>query len=158
MHLQTNADLHPSRNFHKPRGMLSHLDWSSLTAPEPYLMPTGLFCCPLSSACPQRHPSPTAFSCFLFPTLWLAFPCLLPVASRPQAQAFVWFHAKTNKKIVCLAHPLHSVTIIRVEKCYMSKSFYICIYSTPSNKQNIYIYVYIYKLRIRECGVLINRR
>ena len=97
------------QNFHKPRRMLTHLDWSSLTAPGPYLMPTGLFCCPVSTA-PLRLPSPTAFCGSLLPTpLWLAFPCTLPVASRSQAQAFVWFRAKTNKKIVCLAHPLHSV-------------------------------------------------
>ena len=94
----------------KPRGMLTHLDWSSLIAPGPYLMPTGLFCCPLSTA-PLRHPSPTAFCGFLLPTpLWPAFPCPLPVASR--SRAFVWFRAKTNKKIVCLARPLHSVTHI----------------------------------------------
>ena len=52
----------------KPQGMLTHFDWSSLTAPGLYLMPTGLFCCPLSTA-PLRHPSPTAFSGFLFPSL-----------------------------------------------------------------------------------------
>ena len=96
-------------NSTKPRGMLTLFPWSSLTAPRPCLMPTGLFCCPVSTA-PQRLPSPTLFSEFLFPTLWLAFPCPLPVVSRSRAQAFVWFRAKTNKKIVCLAHPLHSVT------------------------------------------------
>ena len=46
------------QNFHKPRGMLIHLDWSSLTAHGPYLMPTGLFCCPLSTAT-LHLPSPT---------------------------------------------------------------------------------------------------
>ena len=40
----------------------------------------------------------------------LAFPCLLPVASRSRAQAFVWFCAKTDKGIVCLADHPHSVT------------------------------------------------
>ena len=43
----------------KPRGMLTHLDWSSLTAPGLYLMPTGLFYCPVSTA-PLHLPSPTA--------------------------------------------------------------------------------------------------
>ena len=42
----------------KPRGMLTHLDWSSLTAPGPYLMSTGLFRCPSSTAL-LRHSSPT---------------------------------------------------------------------------------------------------
>ena len=98
----------------KPRGMLTHIDWSSLTAPGPYLMPTGLFCCPLSTR-PLRHPSPTAFSEFLFPIPSLAFPGPLPVASRSRTQSFVWFRAKTNKKIVCLAHLFHSVTNVRTE-------------------------------------------
>ena len=83
-------------------GMPTHPDWPSLTAS---------FSWPLSTAL-LRHPSPTAFSEFLFPTLWLVFPCPLPVVRRSRAQAFVWFCAKTNKKIVCLAHPLHSVAIL----------------------------------------------
>ena len=93
----------------KPRGMLTDLYWSSLTAPGLYLMPTGLLCCLVSTALLHQS-SPTAFSGFLFPTLWMTFPCLLPVASRSRAHAFVWFRAKTNKKIVCLVHSLHSVT------------------------------------------------
>ena len=88
-------------------GMLTHLDWSSLTAAGLYLMHTG----PVSTAnCPS--PSPVA-NCFLWvPSShsWLAFPCLLPVASRSRAQAFVWFRAKTDKGIVCLADHQHSVT------------------------------------------------
>ena len=95
--------------FTKPRGMLTHLDRSFLTASGPYLMPTGLFCCPLSTA-PIRHPSPSASLSSFFQLLSLAFPCPLPVASRSRAQAFVWFRAKTNKEIVCLAHPFHSIT------------------------------------------------
>ena len=94
----------------KPRGMLTHLDWSSLTTSGPYLMPTGLFCCPLSTPdCLSVSPFANSNCGFLFPTP-LTFPCPLPVASRSRAQAFVWFRAKTNKKIVCLAHHLHSVT------------------------------------------------
>ena len=95
-------------------GMQTHPDWPSLTASGPYLMPTGLFCCLVSTAhCLLRRRSPTAFSEFLLPTpLWPAFPCPLPVSSRSRAQTFVWFHTKTDKGIVCLAdHPLHSVTL-----------------------------------------------
>ena len=90
--------------------MPTHLVWSSFTAPGLYLIPTGLFCCPVSTAL-LHHPSPTPFAGFLLPTGWLAFPCPIPVASRSRAQAFVWFCAKTNKKIVCLAQLLHSVTV-----------------------------------------------
>ena len=48
----------------KPREMLIHLDWSSVTAPGPNLMPTGLFCCPLSTALlrpPSQLPSLSSF-------------------------------------------------------------------------------------------------
>ena len=69
----------------KPRGMLTHLDWSSLIAPGPYLMPTGLFRCPLS----------TAFSAFLFPTLWLAFLCPLPVEISSSSLCFA---SRQNKQ------------------------------------------------------------
>ena len=92
--------------------MLTHLDWYSLTAPGPYLMPTGLFCWPLSTAglpfCVTLRQLPSV--CSFFQLLWLAFPCPLLVVSRSRAQAFVWFRAKTNKKIVWWAHSLHSVT------------------------------------------------
>ena len=97
----------------KPRGMPTHPDWPSLTAS---------FCWPLSTAL-LRHSSPTAFSEFLFPTPWLAFPCPLPIASRSQDQTFVWLRAKTNKKIVCLAHPLHSVIeLSNVDSNYRKKA------------------------------------
>ena len=91
----------------KLQGMPTHLDWSSLTAAGLYLMPTDLFCCPVSTPnCPS--PSPVAICLLWVPSsnCSLAFPCLLPVASRSRAQAFVWFRAKTDKGIVSLAdHP-----------------------------------------------------
>ena len=97
----------------KPRRMLTHLDWSSLIAPWPYLMPTGLFCCPGST------PDFPSASPFANSSLWVPLSNSLSRSFthfrsrwRSQAQAFVWFRAKTNKKIVCLAHPLHSVTSI----------------------------------------------
>ena len=98
----------------KPRGILTHFDWSSLTATGPYLMPIGLFCSSLSTAL-LPHLSPTPSLSFFFPTpLWLAFPCPLPVASRSRAQAFVWFRAKTNNMIVFFVHPLHSVRVFNI--------------------------------------------
>ena len=69
------------RNFHEPRGMLIHLDWSSLIAPGPYLMPTGLCHCRLQTAL-LPLPLPTLLSGFLYPTLSLAFPYPLPVMSK----------------------------------------------------------------------------
>ena len=73
-----------------------------------YLMPTAHFCCPVSTR-HSRHPSPTRFSQSLCPTP-LTFPYPLPVTLSSRAQAFVWFCAKTDKGIVCLADHLHSVT------------------------------------------------
>ena len=94
---------------------------NSTTHEECWLILTGLpslrldpissdwsLCCPVSTG-HSRHPSPTAFPQFLCPTL-SGVPFLLPVASRWRAQAFVWFRAKTDKGIVCLADHLHSVT------------------------------------------------
>ena len=63
-------------------GMPTHLDWSSLTAAGLYLMPPGLFCCPVSTAnCPSPSrvanssskflfsncPSPLSRTCFSYP-------------------------------------------------------------------------------------------
>ena len=93
---------------YNPRGVLPYPDLSSLTATGPSLMPTGHFCCPVSTG-HSRHPLPTAFREYLCPTP-ICVPFLLPVASRSRAQAFVWFRAKTDKGIVCLADHLHSVT------------------------------------------------
>ena len=91
-------------------GMPTHLDWSSLAAAGLYLMrlvtqmsgvDSPLL---LSVACRQQ---PFLSSFFQLP---LVFPCLLPVTSRSRAQAFIWFRAKTDKGIVCLADHPHSVT------------------------------------------------
>ena len=60
--------------------------------------------------------------------LWSVFPCPLPVSSRSRAQAFVLFRAKTNKKIVCLAHPLHSVIFQAISLCFCFCYFYICAF------------------------------
>ena len=72
-------------------------------------MTTGLSAvrCRLATRVTLRQlPSPSSFV-----ELLLAFPCPLPVTSRSRAQAFVWFRAKTDKGIVCLADHLHSVTL-----------------------------------------------
>ena len=67
--------------------------------------------------CPVRHLSPTAFFEFLCPTHSLAFPSYFQSYRDLESKPFVWFRAKTDKGIVCLADHLHSVTPIR---CYHS--------------------------------------
>ena len=92
-------------------GMPTHLDRSSLTALDAISSDWSPRC-PVSTS-HSRHPSPTDFCEFLFPT-HLAFPYPLPVTSRSRAQAFVWFRAKADKGIVCLADHLHCVTSYRI--------------------------------------------
>ena len=65
--------------------------------------------CPVSTAL-VRVPSPTASRSFVQPTLFSR-----PVTTSGHAEIsipkpFVWFRAKTDKGIVCLAGHLHSVT------------------------------------------------
>ena len=112
VHLQTNADSILHKISTKPRGILTHLDWSSLTAPGPYLMPTGLFWYSVSTAS-LRLPSPTAFSEFIFTTpSRLSRTCLSYHTSGLiqdlESKPFVWLHAKTDKRIVCLVDHLVS--------------------------------------------------
>ena len=88
-------------------GMPTHLDRSSFTGTGFTLADCSLL---LSGVdCPLASPFANTFSEFLCAT-GLVFPYPLPVTSRSRAQAFVWFRAKTDKGIVCLADHLHSVT------------------------------------------------
>ena len=93
-------------------GMPTHPDWPSLTASRPYLMPTGPFCCPASTAhCPSASP---VANCLLWvPSSNSSLSRSLThfrSRRRSRAQAFVLFRAKTDKGIVCLADHSHSVT------------------------------------------------
>ena len=65
-----------------------------------------------------------------FVQLLLAFRYPLPVTLRSRAQASVWFRAKTDKGIVCLADHLHSVTVFA--------STFLCLWNQMSwrNQQN----------------------
>ena len=65
--------------------------------------PTGL------SAVRCRQPSSQS----LCLTLWLAFPSYFRSRWDLESKPFVWFHAKTDKGIVCLADHLHSVIVKR---------------------------------------------
>ena len=90
-----------TRNADSPWLVFPHCSWTLSNADWSLLL-SGVDC-----------PSASPFAnCLLWvpssnPSLWRS---LLPVTSRFRAQAFVWFRAKTNKKIVCFVHPLHSVT------------------------------------------------
>ena len=94
-----------SENFHKATGMPTHLDsiffhWSL----------SSLLLWPESTA-PVRGSTPTPLNSFVQPTLFRV-PLPLPDTARFQVQKpFVWFRAKTYKRIVCLADHLYSVTI-----------------------------------------------
>ena len=95
-------------NFYKATGMQTHLPSLWL---DPHVMLTRLSATvsgvglSLSVSCRQ-------LSQLLFPTnSLLAVPLPLPDPPRFQIQKpFVWFRAKTDKGIVCLAGHLHSVT------------------------------------------------
>ena len=83
-------------------GRLTHLDWS--------LLVSVLDCLPGSAFtnCPLWVPLPTDLLWVPLPTdpLWLLSDLPFLPRRRPQAQAFVWFCAKTDKEIICLAfHP-----------------------------------------------------
>ena len=89
-------------------GMPTHLDRSSFTALDPIscqlVSLLSGFDWPLASPfadCLLLSPFSHSLTRILF---------LLPVTLRSWAQAFVWFHAKTDKGITCLADHLHSVT------------------------------------------------
>ena len=100
-----------SEIFTKLLGMPTHLDRSSLTALDSLSSDWSL----LLFGVDWLLASPFA-NCLLSVPLSksLALPYPLPVASRSRAQAFVWFRAKTDKGIVCLADHLHSVTVIKL--------------------------------------------
>ena len=91
-------------------GMPTHLDRSSLTALD------SLTCRLVSSAVQCRLPTATLH---LPRQLLLWVPSSISLSRslthfqsrlRSRAQAFVWFRAKTDKAIVCLADHPHSVT------------------------------------------------
>ena len=97
----------------KLQGMLTHLDRSSLTAAGLYLMPIGVLCCTVSTAIlrlPSQLPSVGSF-------FQLSTGVPLPTSGRVEISSpkpFVWFRAKTDKWIVCLANHLHSVTLLHI--------------------------------------------
>ena len=84
-------------------GMPTHPDWPPLTAS---------FCWQLLTA-PLRLPAPTAFSGFLFPTLWLAFLCPLLFASKISSSSLFLVSHQNRQRDRLLSGPptyCHSVT------------------------------------------------
>ena len=138
LHMWTNTDVHPSRNFHKARGVLTHLDWSSLTATGPYLMRlvSSVVRSRLPTA-PLRRPSPTDFSEFLCPTPDSRSLAHFRSCRRSRAQASIWFRTKTDKGIVCLADHIHSVTneMNRKSKEHSQKAVGFC--------RNLYVWLWV---------------
>ena len=93
-------------------------------------------CCLVSTG-HSRHPSPTAFRELLCPTLWPAFPSYFRSRRDLESKPFVWFRAKTDKGIVCLAEHLHSVTTSHGTCCGScvrdyNISFWLFVLSIPS--------------------------
>ena len=77
-----------------------------------YLMTTGLFCCPVSTA--NCHSASPFANCFLWVPLSNSSTHVpLPTSGLGRdldSKPFVWFRAKTDKGIVCLADHPYSVT------------------------------------------------
>ena len=96
--------------------MPTHLGWSSLNASfswplsteDCWLILTGPFCCPFSTASP-RLPSPTPLSGILFQLPSLSSP-ISGLLGNLESKTFVWFRAKKAKGIICPADHTHSVT------------------------------------------------
>ena len=115
MHVRTNASVGYKRKFHKQLEC-RHLEsiffargWtlsSLLLSPE-----SGVDCpCPWFDANSVCCPASLPASSFVQPTLFRV-PLPLPDTARFQVQkSFVWFRAKTDKGIVCLAGHPHSAT------------------------------------------------
>ena len=94
-------------NFYKATGMLTHLPSLWL---DPRVMLTRLSATVSGVDC--LCPCPVANSNFelLFPTLFSCPVTTSGPGKNLSPKPFVWFHAKTDKGVVCLAGHLHSVT------------------------------------------------
>ena len=86
---------------------------------EPYLMPTGLSAvrCRLVTRVTLRQLPSSQSLCL---TLWLAFPSYFRSRRDLKSKPFVWFRAKTDRGIICLADHLHSVTAICIVLLHFS--------------------------------------
>ena len=88
----------------------------------PYLLPTGLSAPVSGFDCLVRGPAPTANFELLCPTNSLFMsPSTSGHGEISSPKPFVWFRAKTDKVIVCLAGHLHSVTNdFSIKMCWKS--------------------------------------
>ena len=115
MHVRTNASVGYKRKFHKATGMPTSWQSSSL---DPIFSAT---VSGVDRICPWFHANSSADSPLCCPVAnrlsapfsnqLFRLPLPLPDTARFQVQkSFVWFRAKTDKGIVCLAGHLYSVT------------------------------------------------
>ena len=96
-------------------GMPTHLDWSSLTDAGLSLMPTGHFCCQVSTAnSPSASPVANWLLWVLLSNSLLRSLTHFRFRGDLDSKSFVWFRSKTDKGIVCLADHLHSVTFCQL--------------------------------------------
>ena len=97
--------------------MLTHLDSSSLTALD-LISSDWSLCCPVSTALSIVHRQLPSLSSFF----QLSSRVLLPTSGHAEISSpkpFVWFRAKTDKGIVCLADLLHSVTKVSIHEVFL---------------------------------------
>ena len=104
-----------------PLGMPTYLDRSSFTGPGLTHADWSL-CSGVDWS--LASPFTNCFLELLCPTLWPAFPSYFRSPEISSPKLFVWFHAKTDKGIVCLADHLHSVTKLS-EDCFKLSREYI---------------------------------
>ena len=100
------------RNFHKASGMPTHLDSIFFHWSGPSLMPTRLSA-PVSGV--YCHCPSFLANCLLSPFVSLSDWRPLTTSGHVEItdpKPFVWFRARTDKGIVCLADILHSVTYL----------------------------------------------
>ena len=104
--------------------MPTHLVRSSLTAAGPYLIRLASLLSGVYFIC--HSPSPVANYLLSVPSSnsLLAFPSYFRSCRDLESKPFVWFRTKTDKGIVCLADPLHSVTLscLKVTQCQRARS------------------------------------
>ena len=88
----------------------THLDSSSLTALD-LISSDWSLCSGVDCLCPSSLANCQLLSPFVSLSDW----CSLPTSGHAEISSpnpFVWFRAKTDKGIVCLAEYLHSVTMV----------------------------------------------
>ena len=129
----------PQSNWNVDSSWLDLLHWSGLS-----LMPTCLSA-PVSTVdCPCPCPVTNYAFQLLFPTRsLLASPSTSSHGKILSPKHFVWFRAKTDKGIVCLAGHVHSVTICLYPSSVLRRSYRV----VSNNKKFVFIIIFTQPLR-----------